>query len=585
MASVSSLAPGALAPSRVSFAFSPDGATAACLHAGSPEAPLRVEVLRFSGDAARSELVFAGPLHLGLQLQPLDDGRLLLCDGAAGEIRVADSPPCVLARLRAQGARLVAPPAASDAVSFATTYHGEGRSTIWRLDPDGGTHELATLPGALGGGVWLDLEGKTLALDRHDESGGCEAVVVDLTTGEWRSLLSVSPTSHDRIVAFGSRSGVLVVSTDATGEARLGYGVPGREQIGFPPALHRAGRDTSCLGLDDVGGRVVVSEEDGAVSRLSVLDIRSGRRRELVAPAGTVNGPARIVDGALRVAWTAPDTPATVATVDLDGSGFAVAHTHGPWAPGRVATLDGADGPIEAIVYGDPARARRVVLALHGGPLAAWRLGFEGLFQSLAAAGVAVVAPNQRGSTGYGPAHAAAIHGAWGGPDLADVLAIARGLRVARAGATEPRPVLLGTSYGAFLALLAAAAEPDAAAGAVAIAPFVSATALHDVASAPVRRLLERQDALALPDDELGPRDLVRLAPHFAAPVLLLHGAQDDVIPVSQTRALAAALERAQRDVRVHVLEGEGHEPAAGRARARVHELVTDFCSTAGKAA
>ena len=37
-----------------------------------------------------------------------------------------------------------------------------------------------------------------------------------------------------------------------------------------------------------------------------------------------------------------------------------------------------------------------------------------------------MVAPNQRGSTGYGAAHRNAIGGAWGGPDLADVLRLGR---------------------------------------------------------------------------------------------------------------------------------------------------------------
>nr|BFE80626.1 hypothetical protein GCM10020093_032270 [Planobispora longispora] len=124
-----------------------------------------------------------------------------------------------------------------------------------------------------------------------------------------------------------------------------------------------------------------------------------------------------------------------------------------------VRAYDGPAGDIEAVVYGDPDTARRVVLALHGGPESSWRLGFDPLFRRLAAAGIAVVAPNQRGSTGYGAAHRDAVRGAWGGPDLDDVLHLGRALSAARGPSLE-RPMLYGPSYGAYLALLAAAARP-----------------------------------------------------------------------------------------------------------------------------
>ena len=139
--------------------------------------------------------------------------------------------------------------------------------------------------------------------------------------------------------------------------------------------------------------------------------------------------------------------------------------------------FDGPHGPIEAVVYGDSAHAARVVLALHGGPEAAWQLTYEPLFQRLVAEGIAVVAPNQRGSTGYGAAHRDAIRGAWGGPDLADILHLGRVL-IAERGPGTSRPILYGGSYGAYLSLLASAAAPDLWARTAVVAPFLSGRAV-----------------------------------------------------------------------------------------------------------
>ena len=98
--------------------------------------------------------------------------------------------------------------------------------------------------------------------------------------------------------------------------------------------------------------------------------------------------------------------------------------------PAELINLRGPAGPIEAIVYGGPdwRACERLVVALHGGPLSSWAFGYEPLFHRLSAAGVAVLAPNYRGSTGYGEEHLRAVIGDWGGPDLDDVLHLARSL-------------------------------------------------------------------------------------------------------------------------------------------------------------
>jgi pimeloyl-ACP methyl ester carboxylesterase len=298
---------------------------------------------------------------------------------------------------------------------------------------------------------------------------------------------------------------------------------------------------------------------------------------------------ARWTSGGLHLVVSGPRCPTTVMTV-TPGTAGTPEHRpsrggrelgpSGDWARAHAEVLDGPAGPIEAVIYGGPRwrESALLLIALHGGPHTAWRLNFDPLLQDLAAAGVAVVAPNQRGSTGYGPAHRDAIRGAWGGPDLADLRYLAESIAASRGGLGLPRPRLFGVSYGAFLALLAAAAAPELWSHCVAIAPFCSARGLYSDGSDGVRSFLRRHGALDVIDDALGPRDLELLAPRITARLLIVHGAADGTIPVSQPRRIVTALERAGRrtgtDFTYREIPG-GHDPLlnTGDDAARRHVI------------
>jgi dipeptidyl aminopeptidase/acylaminoacyl peptidase len=182
------------------------------------------------------------------------------------------------------------------------------------------------------------------------------------------------------------------------------------------------------------------------------------------------------------------------------------------------------------------------VVALHGGPLSSWRFEFNPFFQGFAAAGVAVVAPNYRGSTGYGDEHLRAVIGNWGGPDLDDVLDLGCKLQEQRARLQLPGPVVLGASYGGFLALLAACKLPQLWSACVALAPFISATSLYESADVAVRNRIEQLRGLRRIEDAMGPRDVLQMCGLLSIPLLLVHGTADERIPVVQSRMLRRRL-------------------------------------------
>ncbi|GAA4993473.1 hypothetical protein GCM10025734_22510 [Kitasatospora paranensis] len=312
--------------------------------------------------------------------------------------------------------------------------------------------------------------------------------------------------------------------------------------------------------------------------------------RRIVVPEGEILPLAAWTPAGLWLPHSDPRRPRTMAWLPPGSPDLRVPTAPvGPWRPGRVESFPGAQGPVEAVVYGPDWRTSPlVVVTLHGGPTSRWTLGFNPLFQLLAAAGIAVVAPNQRGSTGYGAEHTLALVGAWGVPDLADVSAVGAFVRACRAPGLE-RPAVLGVSYGGYLALLAAATRPDLWSACVAVAPFLSGPRLHAEGFVTVRGMVERLDGLTEATDALGPRDVTRFAADLRARLLLVHGARDESTPVAHSRELVCQLaglgRREGTDFRYLEPPDRGHAVLGASVRDPVAALVARFLADGEPAA
>ncbi|WP_043635512.1 S9 family peptidase [Nonomuraea candida] len=575
---------------RINFRFSATGEHAACL-AAHGRARLMPELWDLTGPAPRPRLVPTGdgedswtfPLPVPL---PVGDGGVLLCRHGRGSARLLLAVPGtdgaaagehVLLTSRGRGFGLVGGVTPGTA---ALLFESGERTKVWRVSGQAEPPEPVTeLPGAAGGGVWLDADGRRLALARPEPGAG-GTIVLDLATGLAAPLEGLPDGEH--LLMAAPRTGVLLTATRRDGTFQLG--VRHRDDPAptlFPERLNRVEGTVTPLALDPGGRHLALSAVRRCRSHLLLHDLVADTTVEVELPAGTLQQTARWTAAGLHLLHATPERPPGVLTLPdpLRSPARTAAGEHPEgWTPARTVDYSGPAGPVEAIVYGDPVASEQVVLALHGGPEAAWHFGFEPLFQRMAAAGMAVVAPNQRGSTGYGAAHRDAIRGAWGGPDLADILRLGRALAQAR-GPARQRPMLYGISYGAHLALLAVAAEPDLWARAAVVAPFLSGPELYRDGPPGVRALLDRLGGRTELGDALGPRDLARLAGRMRRPIMIVHGAQDPVIPVAHSRRLHNRLLAAGHPVAPVYLEipGSGHDPLVSREGHLVADRLIDF--------
>ncbi|HEY2173209.1 MAG TPA: alpha/beta fold hydrolase [Mycobacteriales bacterium] len=573
---------------RINVAFSAGGRWASCVRVCDEQITLERWV--FPDDRApRRESVDGVAADVGTQSLPLDDGRLIVFPNSDEQHQVVmvgagTDSVTPLGMVAALGGYLLASPS-PDLLGLLITFDDADASTIWRVTDSPVTMTRAVrLGGTLSGGAWLDPQGNLVVLNRRHGSGTSEAIAVDLDEGAHAPVFSVSDKTNDLVLLADPRSRLVVVSTDATGERRLGWTTIGAgESIHFPERLNAPGHDRQVLSLDPAGSRVLLHEQRGTTSRLSVYGLADDSECDLDIPVGAALLCPSWTDDAIRLPFSTPRSPTTMLTIPTDGRP-AQLHTDpdytGPaTADAELVQFDGAVGPVEAIVYGGPGwRSRdRVVIALHGGPVSSWRMEYDPLFQALARAGCAVVAPNCRGSVGYGDDHLEPIRGDWGGPDLDDVLHIAAQLERERDPHAR-KPVVLGASYGGYLALLAAGSAPDRWSACVAVAPFLSTERLYAEASPWVGNNVAGAGALATVAADRTTRDVLAVCESISVPLLVAHGVDDELIPVGQSRALRDRLRAAGRTDGVDYREvAANHDSTCRLERSALRAAVVSF--------
>ncbi len=320
------------------------------------------------------------------------------------------------------------------------------------------------------------------------------------------------------------------------------------------------------------------AEEDG--DRYEFLDPQASRRWQTVERAFRNKAPKLISwnDALGRVVvFTDTGEAGQYQLVDFDlGVADILADAYPAIAPEQVgavrsiqyAARDGLDIPGYLTLppgVTEPSGLPLVVLA-HGGPASRDVAGFDWWAQALASRGYAVLQANFRGSTGYGRAFLEAGYGEWGRrmqTDLSD------GVRwLAAEGIVDPaRVCIVGASYGGYAAMAGPTLDPGVYRCAVAVSGVSDLRRMVQWEAdqggqrdSPVVRYWNR----FMGAERLGDRNLDTVSP-FAqaaradAPILMLHGRDDTVVPFEQSRVFAEALQRAGKPHELIELPSEDH--------------------------
>jgi dipeptidyl aminopeptidase/acylaminoacyl peptidase len=219
------------------------------------------------------------------------------------------------------------------------------------------------------------------------------------------------------------------------------------------------------------------------------------------------------------------------------------------------------------------------IVYVHGGPTAQTMNSFNRSVQFLVNQGYVIIAPNYRGSTGYGKEFMDANRFDMGGGDLADCAAAADWIK--QTGYIDPKKlVIMGASYGGYMTMMGVTKASDTWAAGVALVPFVNwFTEIKN--EDPFLREYD-MSTMGDPDDPKNKRLFEERSPAYhvdqiKAPLLMLASGRDPRCPPSETRQTEEAIKKRGGAVEVKIYENEGHIFSRVENQIDAYTRVADF--------
>ena len=429
------------------------------------------------------------------------------------------------------------------------------------------------------------LAGISLVSNTHQD-----VVVADRETGKVRRVTAGRPEARREPVGFSADGTSVYLLTD---EGREFQGLARFDLAGAMLDWVKTPEwdvDLACLSADARWLLYVVNVD--AVHRVHLLDRNSGIEPELPPlPMGKCEAVAIAADGS-RAAFlhSAARRPAEVVVKDLTASKRAVRTiTHGMiggipervMAEPRVVRYPSFDRKVPALLFRPPDPPKGApgpaLLWIHGGPEVQEQPQYRPLFQFLVAKGFVVLAPNIRGSTGYGKTYQSLVHRDFGGGDLMDLEAAARFLRE-QPGVDAGRIAVAGGSYGGFAALSCASRLPDLWAACIDICGPTNLVSFAKTAPPSWRGFLRE----TVGDHETDAASLLERSPiTYAAaircPLLVIQGEQDPRCVKAESDRLVEKVREGGGTVDYLVFPDEGHGFMKKENELRAYRAMAEF--------
>jgi len=420
-------------------------------------------------------------------------------------------------------------------------------------------------------------DGRWLALGKTRTNADSDIYLVDLKKPAAAPRLITKHKGDVQNVAFGFApdSKALWYSTNGDGEFTQAWSydlASGRARAEISSSW-----DVAFVAFSETGRYRVSATNEDARTVLRVVDTRTGKDLALPAlPSADITGAVFSRDETkLGLVLTSDRTPRDLWVVDLGGGGEPRQLTHAlnpavnpdDLVSSEVVRYPSYDRlPIPAILYrprdASPAHKVPAIVLVHGGPGGQSRRGYSALTQHLVNHGYAILAVNNRGSSGYGKTFFHMDDRKHGDVDLKDVVA-ARPYLAGLDWIDGSRVAVMGGSYGGYMVGAALAFAPDAFD--VGIDIFGVMNWIRTLESVPPWWASFRESLYAEMGDPA--TDKVRLqaiSPLFHAeqikkPLLVVQGKNDPRVLKVESDEIVAAVKRNGVPVEYLVFDDEGH--------------------------
>jgi dipeptidyl aminopeptidase/acylaminoacyl peptidase len=423
-------------------------------------------------------------------------------------------------------------------------------------------------------GIWSP-DGNTIYADRTGagERDG-DVYSIDVATGKIENL---TPHQGDVLYTVSSVSPdgrtLLITSNEKGGNANVALlDIAGKKRTWVTDVrwVARAGQFTP-----DGKSFTYTLNADGRTD-IYLVDRKSGRAAKLPFPQG-INSPAgnpghySPSGDRMLISHQSSTEPEDLWVYDL------AAHKSRQLTFSAVASLDASNLPPSQLVHYKSFDGKTIsaflwvpfnlkrdggnpgIVLPHGGPTFQTLDNFNKTAAALASRGYVCIAPNVRGSTGYGMEFQKANYQDLGGGDLQDEVYAAHFL--AATGYVNPRKIgITGGSYGGYMAMIAIGRTPDEWAAAVelfGITDWLTEQEHEEPA-------LQQYDQALLGDpvkDRKAYEDAspIKYFKNAKAPLLILQGSNDIRDPKEEAEQAETVLKQAGKVVAAHYYPDEGH--------------------------
>ena len=471
-------------------------------------------------------------------------------------------------------------------------------------EPEGGTLSRLAVTGDAAAWYPLDWspDDRKLLVLKYLSISEAYLYVVDLATGQKREV-DPSPSKIGIAGAKFSRDGqgIYFISDRDSEFAQLRYVnlFTGEKTV----ISGRLPWDIEELAISRDGHYLAYVSNEAGIDKLNVLDLR--RHQDLIPPklpaAGIINSLSFDAEGGrLAFGFAAPNRPRDAYVFDI-AANHLEAWTHSE--PGAVdlakfviprlaqcPTFDRTDGrerQMPVYIY-EPSTPgpHPVLIVLHGGPKSQFRPGFDPWLQYVVnELGYAVVAPNVRGSSGYGKTYLALDNGQLREDAVKDVGALLVWLGLQTAFDSK-HVVVSGESYGGYLTLATLVNFGERLRGGVDLAgipDFVS----YLTNTAPYAQQQRRAEY----GDERDPdmrTFLRRISPltnaeRITRPLLIVHGRNDSQVPLNEVEQMVYRLRNKGGEVWYLQVGDEGHSLRKKPDRDAYYKTFAQFLASSSK--
>lgn len=442
----------------------------------------------------------------------------------------------------------------------------------WLCDVAAGSLTLAAEN--KGSGALLDQtpDGGRLLVLRTPQRGFSDLYLIDS-----RSKTETHLTPHEGPASFDGRLAPdgksVFVSTNA-GREMTAFGridIAGAKPRPVEILAEREDADLASFVVDEAGKTAVLLWNVAGRSELSIYDVKKKTLSPGPALPGEIaSGLSLSKDGRrLALAVTGAALPSDIQVLDLASGRFSQvtksAHDGVDLAslirPERVK-IPGYDGrPLSSWLYRPKGVTEPgpLVFSYHGGPEAEERPFFRADYQALLSRGISVLAPNVRGSSGFGRTFLGLDNQARRLNVLRDVKAC-RDWAIEQKIADPARIGIMGGSYGGWVTMAALTAYPDDYAAGADLFGIVNFLSFFRETEPWMAEISKAEYGDPETQEEL----LRNLSPlfkldHVKAPVLVLHGKNDTNVPLVESTQLVDALRVRGVPVEFVLFPDEGH--------------------------